>query len=81
VHSFSNMNSRGGVSCVLRWCVITAVILGHNTAEGFEEAVLTTILKEAPEIVTKILYMWDQLGKTATGVFWFNFIYSQNSSV
>jgi hypothetical protein len=57
------------------------VILGYNTAECFEEAILTAVLKEAPEIVKKILYMWDQLGKTATVVLWFHFTYSLNSSV
>lgn len=77
----SNMSSCGGASCFLRWCVIAAVILGHITAEGFEEAILTAVLKEVPEIVNKILYMWDQLGKIATGVLWFHFTYSRNSSV
>lgn len=57
----SNMSSCGGASCFLRWCVIAAVILGHTTAEGFEEAMLTAVLKEVPEIVNQILYMWDQL--------------------
>jgi hypothetical protein len=78
------MSSRGGASCFLRWCVIAviaAVILGHNAAEGFDEveAILTAVLKEAPEIVKKILEMWDQLGKTATGVLSFDFAYHRTA--
>jgi hypothetical protein len=57
------MSPRGSAACILRWCIIVAVILERNNATGFEVGTVISILQTAPHIIKEILDMWDELGK------------------
>jgi hypothetical protein len=60
------MSSRPGAGCVLAWCVIAVVVLGHIDATGIGAATVIDILKSGPKIVKEILHMWNELGKIAS---------------
>jgi hypothetical protein len=63
---YINMCARTGAGRVLGWCVIAAVILGHNGAKGVEVTSTIAFLKMGSEIAELIYRMWNELGKPAS---------------
>jgi hypothetical protein len=48
------------------WCVIAAVILGHNDVKRVEVTRIIGFLKTGSKIAKLICRMWNELGKPAS---------------
>lgn len=61
-----NMCARPDAGRVLGWCVIVAVILGHNDVTGIAVTTIISCLKSGTEIAKEIYRLWNELGKSAS---------------